>query len=383
MGKFLDNFRMKLAPLRTKYMGKKIKFMDDYLGFTKKLLKQMESDAVFFKTCETQFYDAYIQVSCSRYSSDYFEEAVETLSITKPAYKNIFEQLYAHKINWYYMGDKDISNFASCTNKKLDEFKQKYENTIYDLFHTTRRQVKDTREYEDDSTPITEEKRHKFLLMLKQHQSTCRYIKRKIKILFEIKKKQFEKSAKTEETSLKKLNELTKDLTKALKALDFTDALNIWTKAENWYAEHQTTYYRQPEKLTTKTHLIAKNYISNFIKTKLRTLCNDINKKLESYIEAYEGKESYTLTYKDHSTLNNLYTTLEGLILQCLNADQNTLESIGISEPQLTPLRTYMYQAVYPFLYPSGQINICDINIDAYMHSVNDILKQWKYTYKK
>lgn len=374
MGKFSNDLKRKFTASKTRHMDKSIESMKDSTGFIKKLLKQMESDAVFFKTCEEKFDRAIHYISADMR----FARASRCLYTTTDQ-ENIFKEIYAHKINWYYMGDDDISDFATSTNDALGKLNLDDSSAIEHMFsileHSISVSAKCKDPYYTDTTPA---QRKQIIQLLEKYKKFCRETKQKIKDLFEITKKQFEKSAKKEGYSLNQLSQLTNTLEKALAESNFTDALNTLAKIETWYTKERSESNNSGRIVTDKTHLIAKNYISNFIKTKLRTLCNDINKKLESYIEAYEGKESNTLTYKERSTLNNLYTTLEDLILQCLNADQNTLESIGISEPQLTPLRTYMYQAVYPFLFNSQPIKICDINIDAYVDSVNDILKKWK-----
>lgn len=355
-------------------MNKSINSMEDSTGFIKKLLSQMESDASFFKICEEKFDNALCYMAYYSHSA-----TVNSLRATDKNHKNIFKELYDHKINWYYMDDDDIFNFATSTNTHLNALRQEHSSGISNMYFSIQRNIDNTEEDKTYGfTALTKPQHQQFIRLLTTHKKFCRETKQKIKDLFEIKKKQFEKSAKKEGYSLNQLSQLTNTLENALAESNFTNALNTWAQIKTWYTNKSLQNKNSGRTVTDKTYLIIKNYISNFIKTKISDLCNSIIEKLESYIDAYRGKDDFNLTYKEQRDLENSRTTLKELISQCVAADNAALESIGTSAKELLSLRDFMHDNVNQFLNNSGKTKICDIKITFYMTGVRKILNKWK-----
>lgn len=370
----MGTFKRLFTAPKTRDMGKKINSMKYCTETTKKLLEQIKGDAVFFKTCEEKFCKTiYYMTGVIDYRA-----TLKALRGVEQNYNNIFQEIHAHKINWYYMDDKDISSFAKETNDKIESLCQKHRQTLNSFVYSLNRNIDECKTNSScGRSPILSTQQQQFIESLTAYHNFCRDTKRTIKDIFEAKKKQFEREEQKEQTALKELNNLTTELQHAINATKLTDTINTWGKIEKSYATKKLT------NVETRLYTITKNNTSNFIKTNISDLCNSIIEELESYIDAYRGKEDCQLTCKESNNLQNSLKILENRISQCTTADKNALKSICVVCDKLSSLRDFMHNIVSQFLTNTKKIKICEMNNNTfsfYKKGVDKILNEWNGT---
>lgn len=370
MGKFLNNLKRAFTAPKTRHMKKKINSMKDYMGFTKKFFEQMKQDAEFFKSCEEKFHDAirnlWVPLLEERLVERDYRLAARFLCGGE---KNIFQQIYDHKINWYYMEDKDIQNFANTTNKKLSEFQGEYNSN--DSIKESVQTMSD--DLQQNSVNFDKNKLKPFIKFLKSHRDFCRETKQEIKKFFETKQKEFEKSAEENLTVFSRLELLTNQFETNLNEKKFKDALNSLKEIINWYNTQKSSSSNLDEKVILKNYTIVNKYVSDSIKKEISNPFNDIIKKLDS-IKSYDG-----LDHEKHKELEDQYFKLIKTINSLLEIENNILTSIGTSKTNINLIKINIKDIVEPFLYKTTETKTFDKQtINNQITTVENILNQWK-----
>ncbi|MGN1041377.1 MAG: hypothetical protein ACI4PJ_01385, partial [Acutalibacteraceae bacterium] len=284
MGKFLNDLKKAFTTPKTRHMQKKIDSMKDYMGFTKKLFEQMEQDAIFFKTCEETFNRA--AYGLTEPASPKWTYQLLTQHATNG---NYFNDLHAHKINWYKIGDRELSEFETKTNNEIINQQATYENpertcNLKKLLDDIN--PKKAKSYNAYSIPP--QSLQEYMKISENYRDFCRKIKKEIKKLFEKKQKEFETQRKNEKVYLQLLQKHQQNLETQLNKKDFKTALQTWTTIQNYYEQNNAA----TKQLTNTTYQIAKQTIQNHIKTRIETLCDNIKNTLTSYVNDNKYKNT-------------------------------------------------------------------------------------------
>lgn len=225
MGTFLNNLKRAFTAPKTRHMQKKIDSMKYYMEFAKQLFEQMKNDANFFRKCEEKF-DMAIRGMTGGINYTFTNQKLRSLTTQNTT---IFADLYDHKINWYNIGDNELSTFEAETNEQLGKLHHTNEHTVTELLINLQRNVPglpvstDYRQNIINQTQLT-----KYKNLLTQHTIFYRETKQKIKTLFETKNAEFEKQRKHERHSLQTLYHQLKPLETYLNDGHFAKAITIW-----------------------------------------------------------------------------------------------------------------------------------------------------------
>lgn len=374
MGKFLNDLKRAFTAPKTRHMKKKINSMKDYMGFTKKLFEQMEQDAIFFKTCEEKFDRAVYGLTEPASPKWTYKQLTQHATNG-----NYFNDLHAHKINWYKIGDKELSEFETNTNNEIINQKATYENsqktynlqTLMDDINPDK--IKSYNTYSIPTTSLQE-----YIKISENYRDFCRKIKQEIKKLFEKKQKEFETQRKNEKASLQLLQKHQQNLETYLNNNNFREALETWGTIQQTYAQLNTQENADNNKLINITYKLAKQTITNDIRTKIQSYCNKINKALTSYVQDTDYKNTTKLNRKDADELTKHTKDLTDLLYNCLNCDDQALLNIGITKNDITQIARNMTAITSPFLAQENTIPIKDLQYSNGLDTIKRILKNWQ-----
>lgn len=372
MGEFLNDLKRAFTAPKTRHMKKKIDSMKDYMGFTKKLFEQMEQDAIFFKTCEEKFGQAVYGLTEPASPKWTYQQLTQHAKN-----RNYFNDLHAHKINWYKIGDRELSEFETNTNNEIINQKATYEDSKKTCnLQKLLDDIDPGKAKSYDAYSIPRQSLQEYVKISENYRDFCRKIKQEIKKLFKKKQKEFEEQRKNEKASLQLLQKHQQNLETYLNNNNFREALKTWDTIQQTYAQLNTQENADNNKLINITYQLAKQTITNDIRTKIQSYCNKINKALTSYVTDNKYKNTNQLERADKEKLRKLTEEFNTLISDCLTAEEHTLNTIGTSPENLNKILEHITAATSKFLDPTNKTPINEIEFSCALKSINSILKE-------